>query len=365
MTTLPPAPTPCVSPSLPRFRLARLPLTLCARARSPVKSLFACLLLATTASSGFAEVLKLGNEPWPPFVLEGEERGTAEAIVCEALGRGGYECALSHGDWAATLAAAEAGALDGVAAAWFTPDRGRLLHFSAPYLTNRLIPVILAGGPEVERIGDLTGKRVALEVGVAYGETLLAARERFETVDVQGGDAALAALTAGRADVAVLDELFVLEALRDEAGARFSPGEVALAFRELHFAVSRTRPDAQAIVADFNRAYQAMVRDGTVNRILGLEWLATDLEADGVMDFIHRGGGLGAAVADVARSDRVYALGQDEYEAIRDPGFQGSNARFLADDTAYETPEAAMRTLEADRRCRYDSRTATIVCTGR
>lgn len=335
------------------------------RARFSGKCLLAFLLLAAFASSGFAEVLKLGNEPWPPFVLEGEERGTAEAIVCEALGRSGYECALSHGDWATTLAAAEAGALDAIAAAWFTPERGRLLHFSAPYLTNRLIPVTLAGGPKVERIGDLAGKRVALEVGVAYGETLLTAREGFETVDVRGGEAALAALRDGRADVAVLDELFVLEALRDDAGARFSSGEVALAFRELHFAVSRTRPDAQAIVADFNRAYQAMVRDGMVNRILGLEWLATDLEADGVMDFIHRGGGLDAAVADVATRDRVYALGQDEFDAIRDPGFQGSNARFLANDTAYETPEAAMRALESDRRCRYDSRTATIVCTGR
>jgi hypothetical protein len=83
------------------------------------------------------------------------------------------------------------------------------------------------------------------------------------------------------------------------------------------------------------------------------------------MDFIHRGGGLQAAVADVASSESVYALGQDEYDAIRDSGFQGSNVNYLSDDTAYQTPEAAMKSLDAGKRCRYDSRTAHMICSGR
>ena len=74
---------------------------------------------------------------------------------------------------------------------------------------------------------------------------------------------------------------------------------------------------------------------------------------------------LQAAVADVASSESVYALGQDEYDAIRDPGFQGSNVNYLSDDTAYQTPEAAMKSLDAGKRCRYDSRTAHMICSGR
>jgi ABC-type amino acid transport substrate-binding protein len=322
-------------------------------------------LLAGALSPAAADTISLGNEPWPPFVLEGDTRGTAEEIVCEALARAGHECALRYDDWDATLAAAESGEIDGIAAAWYTPERGRSLQFSSSYLTNRLVPVTLAGADAVRSIADLAGKRVALEVDVAYGEALLAARDGFEVVEVHGSPAALKVLRDGRADVAVLDELFLLEALDSTDADTFAVGDVALVFRELHFAVSRTRPDAQQLVADFNQAYQVMLRDGTVNRILGLEWLATDLGSDGVMDFIHSGGGLSAAVADVASSDRVYALGQDEYEAIRDPGFQGSNARYLSDDTAYETPEAAMKALDTDKRCRYDSRTAQIVCSGR
>ncbi len=327
-----------------------------------LKSLALTLLIPTAA---VADSIRLGNEPWPPFVLEGEERGTAEAIVCEALARGGHDCALVHDSWEATLAAAEAGRLDGIAAAWFTPERGRVLLYSAAYLTNRLVPVTRVGGPEIRDVQDLDGRDVALEVAVAYGDALLAARERFTSVDVRGSDEALAALRDGRAEVAVVDELFARDALDDGAAEGLVIGDVALAFRELHFAMSRAHPQAQGIVADFNRAYREMLRDGTVNRILDLEWLATDLESDGVMEFIHRGGGLDAAVAEAAAGGTVYALGQDDYQAIRDPGFTGSNANYLSDDESYQTPEAAMQALEPGRRCAFDSSTARVVCTRR
>lgn len=335
----------------------------------PVKALvLAPVLVVSLFGAAFADTLMLGNEPWPPFVIEGNEAGTAEAIVCEALARGGHDCDVRYAPWPETLAAAESGELDGIAAAWYTVERGRTLQFSQSYLTNRLVPVTLSGAAGVNSLADLAGLRVALEGAVAYGDALLAARETFTVVEVQGADDALAALRDGRADVAIVDELYARDALAgaaDTGSTPLAPGDVALAFRELHFAVSRERGDAGQIIADFNRAYQSMLRDGTVNRILGLEWLATDLESDGVMDFIHRGGGLQAAVSDVASGESVYALGQDEYDAIRDPGFQGSNANYLADDEAYQTPEAAMKSLESGNRCRYDSRTARMICSGR
>ena len=327
--------------------------------------LFCLVLTLLVPGTAAAETVRLGNEPWPPFVLEGEEKGTAEAIVCEALARGGHDCTMRYDDWEATLVAAEAGELDGIAAAWFTPERGQALLFSAAYLTNRLVPVTRDGGPVIRDVEDLEGRTVALEVAVAYGEALLSARDRFTSVDVRGSNEALSALRDGRAEVAVVDELFVRDALDDGDAEGLVIGNVALAFRELHFAMSRAHPAAQGIVADFNRAYQEMLRDGTVNRILDLEWLATDLESDGVMEFIHRGGGLDAAVAEAAAGGSVYALDQDDYQAIRDPGFTGSNANYLSGDQSYETPEAAMQAIEPGRRCSYDSGAARIVCTRR
>ena len=50
--------------------------------------LAARLFLAMTfAAAAQAADLELGNEPWPPFVLEGKDQCTAEEIVCEALKR--------------------------------------------------------------------------------------------------------------------------------------------------------------------------------------------------------------------------------------------------------------------------------------
>ncbi|MEE4172739.1 MAG: transporter substrate-binding domain-containing protein [Xanthomonadales bacterium] len=334
----------------------------------PAKALVFASVLFLAAATAEADTLVLGNEPWPPFIIEGEAAGTAEAIVCEALERGGRSCDVRYAPWPETLAAARSGELDGVAAAWYTVERGRSLQYSQSYLTNRLIPVTRSGHGAVGSLADLAGQRVALEVAFAYGDGLLAARDSFTVVDVRGADEALAALRAGEADIAIVDELTARDALKGSdltADGALVPGNVALAFRELHFAVSRERPDAGQIIADFNLAYQAMLRDGTVNRILGLEWLATDLESDGVMDFIHRGGGLQAAVSDAASRESVYALSQEEYDAIRDPGFQGSNVNYLSDDQAYQTPEAAMKSLEPGKRCRYDSRTAHMICSGR
>lgn len=306
--------------------------------------------------------LQLGNEPWPPFVLEGEDQGTAEQIVCEALMQAGFGCALNYGAWEDMLSAAETGELDGIAAVWFTPERGKSLVFSSPYLTNRLVPVTAVGGPAIRQVSDLAERRVALEVDVAYGDTLLAAKESFTVVPVRGAENALEALRQQEAEVAIVDELFARELLDSPDHRDLVIGDVALAYRELHFAVSRTNPQAEKIVAGFNQAYRVMLRDGTVNQILDMDWVATDLGADGVMDFIHRGGGLDPQAGDAAGGGSVYALGQDEYAQIRDPEFSGSNVRYLADDQAYETPEAAMNALDTGRRCRFDRFTAHMIC---
>ncbi len=320
------------------------------------------LALDVTAQEG---TLQLGNEVWPPFVLEGEEQGTAEAIVCEALAQAGFGCELNYGAWENMLNAAEAGELDGIAAIWFTPERGNSLIFSSPYLTNRLVPVTVAGGPSIRQVSDLAGRRVALEVGVAYGEELLAAQDSFTVISVQGAESALEALRRQEAEIAVVDELFARELLDAGDSRDLVIGDVALAYRELHFAVSRGNPRAREIVAGFNQAYQVMLREGTINRILDMDWVATDLGADGVMDFIHRGGGLDPAAGAADGGGSVYALGQAEYSQIRDPGFVGSNARYLADDEIYETPEAAMDALATEKRCYYDSLSARIVCNRR
>ena len=46
---------------------------------------FALMCFTSLANAG--DALELGNDSWPPFVLQGEDQGTSERLVCEALSR--------------------------------------------------------------------------------------------------------------------------------------------------------------------------------------------------------------------------------------------------------------------------------------
>ncbi len=40
--------------------------------------------------------LSLGNDDWPPFIIEGQEQGVSEELVCAALKRAGWTCAVKR-----------------------------------------------------------------------------------------------------------------------------------------------------------------------------------------------------------------------------------------------------------------------------
>jgi hypothetical protein len=327
-----------------------------------MRTLIALLILLSAHPVRADSPLTLGNEEWPPFVTAAGD-GSAERIVLEALRRANFDAGITLGAWEEVLSRALGGKLDGIAAVWFTPERSAKLRFSSPYLTNRLVPVTRADGLlEIRGLADLANRRVAMEAGYAYGAEIDAARGSFEVVEVRGFEEALEAVRGAAAEVALVDELNAREAL--EEGAELVMGRTALAFRELHFAMSREHPREAEIVAAFNRAYQGMLRDGTVNDILDIDWVVTDFGKDGVLDFVHRGAADGG-FSDSLNDESVYPIGQAEYAQIQDPGFVGSNARYLADETEYETPEAAMRALDTGQRCSWDRLSARFVCSGR
>ena len=103
------------------------------------------LFLIAISLFSFAEAkdsLRLSNDAWPPFIIKGRERGTAEMLVCQALERSGWPCMVEVKEWETVLNEARIGAIDGIAAAWRDPERETYLLFSEPYLTNRIVPVV-------------------------------------------------------------------------------------------------------------------------------------------------------------------------------------------------------------------------------
>jgi polar amino acid transport system substrate-binding protein len=322
-----------------------------------------CSLLLLIASPILAdrEAVNLGNEPWPPYVLSGEQKGTAEQIVCEALDRAGWGCDIQRGDWEETLQRAVSGDLDGIAALWHTDERADSLLFSRAYLTNRLVPVVLTdNGLDIKAIDKLSGLRVVTEVKVAYGDELKAALDRLRVVEVRGVDNALRAVQNDEADVALVDELAARDFVSRTNAGNLTIGQTALSYRELYFAVSKKHPNSKEVIDAFNLAYQSMLKDGTVNRILDIEWVVTDLKFDGVPDFIHRGGDF---TVEAGSAQSVYPIGQKDYQMIRQPGFNSSNANFQVQGKGHNTTGTASRSgFEKENPCFYNEQTARIVC---
>jgi len=323
--------------------------------------LFGFLLTFAAVSLAQSQAVTLGNEPWPPYVLSGEEKGIAEQIVCEALERAGWECAVKRGDWAETLQLASDGSLDGIAALWYTQERAESLRFSTPYLTNRLLPVFKNdAGLMITGLQDLSNLRIVMVEEFAYGEEIDNALVGLSVTRVKGFENALNAIRSDEADVALIDELAARGYVDQHQNSNLAIGQAAMSYRELHFAVSREHPQQSEIIAAFNQAYIAMLKDGSINRILDLDWVVTDLKGDGTPDFIYR---TGENPAESELFDTVYPINQQVYQMINRPGYTGANANFAGNEMAREDFKAATDAeLKPKNPCYYDSVSGRVIC---
>ena len=86
-----------------------------------------------------------------------------------------------------------------------------------------------------------------------------------------------------------MDELvihYIVSNYPTESGARLQIGSTPLVTRELHFAISRSRADAQSIVDRFNAQLPAMIADRTYHRLLHVDWIRADVDGDGVPEYV-------------------------------------------------------------------------------
>jgi polar amino acid transport system substrate-binding protein len=319
--------------------------------------------MVTFASISLAQdqSVTLGNEPWPPYILSGEKKGTAERIVCEALERAGWGCTVKRGGWVETLQLASDGELDGIAALWYTKERTASLKYSVPYLTNRLLPVVRKDSDLViNSLEDLSDLRIVTEENYAYGENIENALSVMSVTQVRGFENTLAAVQNNEADVALIDELAARDYVDQPGNSNLIVGQAALSYRELHFAVSKSHPQHAEIIVAFNEAYYSMLKDGSINRILDIDWVVTDLKLDGVPDFIYRSGENPTESEPV---DTVYAINQTDYQMIRKPGFTGANANFERNEMARDDFRAATGVEFKEKKpCHYDSASGRVIC---
>ncbi len=324
--------------------------------------LFAIFLFSTAQAM---EAVLLKNDEWPPFIIAGADQGTAERLVCEALKRSGWLCSVEVGEWESVLDEARVGAIDGIAAAWRTPERESYLLFSEPFLTNRIIPVIDGNNlATIESPGDLSGLRVAVVSNYAYGDEIDAEAIGFEIIHVKNSKSGMRAVLQGEADVALVDELVARNELNHSEMSSLRALDTVLAFRSLHLAISRSNPKAEVIIADFEHSYRLMLKDGTVNEILNVDWLATDFGQSGNLDVVLRSGVSLEDLSNPSKSGSVYALENSEYQMMRNRNLDDSRVNYQVEGKSYSSLQSALDTVFGKEVvCQHKNFTSQFDCT--
>ena len=329
------------------------------------KLVLVLIAIALSPAVEAKDPLLLSNDSWPPFILAGDEQGTAEKLVCQALSLQGWPCRVEVKDWETVLQEARIGSIDGIAAAWRNPDREQYLLFSEPYRSNRIIPVVHnRSDVTVARASDLAGLRVALVTDYAYGDTIEGLKPSFTVVDAINSLDALNAVTRGAADAALVDELVARDILDRPLMENLTMINTVLAFRDLHFAVPRQNPLAEEIIADFQRGYQQMLSDGTVNEILNVDWLATDFGQAGTLNVVMRSGVSLDDLAAPGNDGEVFALEASEYDLLQRRSMDPNRVNYQVDGKSYSSLQSALdEVFGKDTPCKHKNYTSQFDCT--
>lgn len=250
------------------------------------------LLLHTFMLSAQTTTLKLASDVWPPFTDVETKHALALNLVTEALARAKVKGQTDILDFTEAMEGIRSGKFDGSAALWHSPERAEFLLFSEPYLENRLILVGKKGSDvSAATLSALKSKRIAVVESYAYG-TLVDKATNIQLITGNSDQQNLERLLKGEADYMLVDALLIAYLLKyqsEEASEHLAIGTTTMLRLPLHFAIRKEIPDAENIVKKFNEEIKEMIALGTYNRILQLNWIATDVDGDGKTELVLNG----------------------------------------------------------------------------
>jgi polar amino acid transport system substrate-binding protein len=250
------------------------------------------------AQQSVALNLRLASTHWPPFTDEEGRPRIAIDLVTRALSRAGYASSTEIVPDDTLDEALRSGNFAGSGAMWESAERRAELVYSKPYFENKLVLVTKTGrSVDIASLAALQGKRLGIVEGYAYGEVL---EEGDKAVLVRAGSTEenLRALLHDEVDYVLADDLVIHHMLEHYPGqlkGKLTIGQKPLVRRSLHLAISKQRPDAQAIIDAFNAALGGMLRDGSYNELLEVQWIGTDIDGDGRLELVAAEGRVGQA----------------------------------------------------------------------
>lgn len=234
-------------------------------------ALVAALGLAAGAARAEQTVKLMANTSPPYADRKLPEQGMALELVRHVFAGTGYTPEITIERWSRAVEGAELGVYDGLAAAWYTPERSENLLFSEPYLSSELIILKLRSNPRrYTSLEQLAGFRLGVRVDYAYGIDF-SAIEGLQLVEENHLIQNLLNLLNGAVDFVIGDRRTIVHQLHEYLADQVNKFEVLaieLPGRERHVAVSRSLPGHEEIVAAFNTALAAARKDGSVGAII-------------------------------------------------------------------------------------------------
>lgn len=242
--------------------------------KRPVRLIATLLLLLEmvflTASAESLNVVYSGK--WPPYADASlPQQGLGVDLVTTALQRAGYDTFLHIDSLDRILEGGKLGVYDVFATPWYSDERNEYLDYSKPYLQSYIRFVKKKGSDfEFNDFNDLTGMMIGVVQDYAYDEKFNHSR-KLTRISERNLIQNLLKLKQGRLDLVVDDELVLLYEIN-----QYMPNSIGdfvilpkpLAVRGIHIGVSRENPNHAKIVAAFDKAIEAMKKDGSYEKII-------------------------------------------------------------------------------------------------
>ena len=233
-------------------------------------ALVLCLSLAACGAKGpsLADVKKAGkmtvatSPDFPPFEsLENNEVVGIEVEIMKLIAKDlGVEIEFTQMDFDSVLVGIEAAKYDcAMSGITITPAREKNMLFTKPYYNAAQVIVVKADSA-IKGKADLKDKTVSVQTG-----TTAEAGCQDEKIATQGYTAnadAKAALTTGKVDAWVVDNLTALQMVEEGDGLKVL--EEKMTEEPYAFAFAKGSED---LVAEINKSLEKLINDGTVEAI--------------------------------------------------------------------------------------------------
>jgi polar amino acid transport system substrate-binding protein len=239
-------------------------------------SLFLLCSLIFPFSANSFDVVKLSEDPWPPFTY-GEDiptGGIAVEFTHEIFTRLGVDYEIRLYPWERCLHQMRKGKRDGVILSGINEERKLYMVFTDLimedrdliwYSSKRKEPIVW------HELEDLKNYVIAATIGFSYGKEFEEAKKKFSfNMDLAVDDITnFKKVAAGRNDIFICNETVALTLFKEnpDLKGQFKYAEKPLKLVTLHMAFSKKSP-AVSLVPKINTIIKSMQKDGTIIKII-------------------------------------------------------------------------------------------------